>query len=184
MTHDEWLDRAAKDLSHYTGDKWRPEDARLWLAAFLATRPAPGRAEVESLLGAYDAARDALCAGKMDNTLATDAARFDAARTRLLALYAGGNDRACICTYCAYSEPYADTSPDEVRRVRDLMMAHDAVCPRNPLVQRLALYAEPEGEEYEVTDMHNQTGIRTRVIKVPPQEFSASDKVRVVKVNP
>ena len=41
---------------------------------------------------------------------------------------------------------------------------------------------QPVGEVYEVTDMHNQTGIRARVIKVPPQEFSASDKVRVSKV--
>lgn len=39
-----------------------------------------------------------------------------------------------------------------------------------------------QGEEYEVTNMHSQMGIRTRVIKVPPQEFSPGDRVRVTKV--
>lgn len=45
--------------------------------------------------------------------------------------------KACLCAYCGHKEIYISVEPDEVRRVRARMMAHDAVCPDNPIVAAL-----------------------------------------------
>lgn len=62
-----------------------------------------------------------------------DAATMDASRTR-----------AAFCLYCGHSEGYAVGDDAALRRAYEAAKAHDAVCPRNPLVAALAA-ARAEG---------------------------------------
>lgn len=58
--HSDWLDAAAKELAAMVGPNEGWGMWRDWLTSILATRPAPGRDEVERAVEAYDAARDRL----------------------------------------------------------------------------------------------------------------------------
>lgn len=92
MTHDDWLDAAAKELIvniAITGD-WganlKGTEVRVWLEHILATRPSPGRAEVERAVDEYaQLVSDRQMLGVFGPAID---AKLDAARARLLALYA------------------------------------------------------------------------------------------------
>lgn len=46
-------------------------------------------------------------------------------------------ERGIICAYCGNYTLYAETDNTSLEHARQAMIAHDAVCPRNPLVARI-----------------------------------------------
>lgn len=65
---------------------------------------------------------------------------------------------ACICVYCGASVAYGPSLTDDaIQAVRDSMMAHDAVCPKNPIAARVAeLEAENEERRIAFDDALNE----------------------------